>query len=119
MPGHTGGLHPARFITVETRYHPTPSRGRHGSSWRRRCLPRYLTAFPVTKIVFIKETDTFGHIVVLAIYTSHIDHFSPQHTAFGQSVACFSVFFVAKGIRLLDRKHFLFIQEKNHASKSF
>ena len=26
---------------------------------------------------------------------------------------------VAKGIRLLDKKHFLFIQEKVHASKSF
>ena len=26
---------------------------------------------------------------------------------------------VAKGIRLLDIKAFLFIQEKNHASKSF
>ena len=26
---------------------------------------------------------------------------------------------VAKGIRLLDSKHFLFIQEKFHASKSF
>ena len=41
---------------------------------------------------FIKETDTFGHIVVWTIYTSHIDHFTPQHTAFEQSAACFSVF---------------------------
>ena len=40
---------------------------------------------------FIKEADTFGHIVVLTIYTSHIDHFTPQHTAFDQSEACLSV----------------------------
>ena len=26
-------------------------------------------------------------------YTSHIDHFTPQHTAFEQSAACLSVFF--------------------------
>ena len=25
-------------------------------------------------------------------YTSHIDHFTPQHTAFEQSAACLSVF---------------------------
>ena len=31
---------------------------------------------------FIKGTDTFGHIVVWTIYTSHTDHFMPQHTAF-------------------------------------
>ena len=41
---------------------------------------------------FIKETDTFGHIVVWTFYTSHIDHFTPQHTAFKQSTACLSVF---------------------------
>ena len=41
---------------------------------------------------FIKETDTFGHIVVWTIYTSHIDHFTPQHTTFEQSTTCFSVF---------------------------
>ena len=44
------------------------------------------------KMLFIKETDTFGHVVVRTIYTSHIDHFTPQHTAFEQSVACLSVF---------------------------
>ena len=36
--------------------------------------------------------DTFGHVVVWAIYTSHIAHFTPQHTAFEQSTACLSVF---------------------------
>ena len=41
---------------------------------------------------FVKETDTFGHIVVWTTYTSHIDHFTPQHTAFEQSTACLSVF---------------------------
>ena len=40
---------------------------------------------------FIKETDTFGHIVVWIIYTSHIDYFTPQHTAFVQLPACLSV----------------------------
>ena len=44
------------------------------------------------KWFFIKETDTFGHIVVWTIYTSHIDHFTPQHTSFEQSAACLSVF---------------------------
>ena len=42
---------------------------------------------------FIKETDTFGHIVVCTIYTSHINNFSPQHAAFEQSTACLSVVF--------------------------
>ena len=41
---------------------------------------------------FIKEADTFGHIAVWTIYTSHIDHFTPQHTAFEQSTACLTVF---------------------------
>ena len=41
---------------------------------------------------FVKEMDTFGHIVVWTTYTSHIDHFTPQHTAFEQSAACLSVF---------------------------
>ena len=44
------------------------------------------------KLLFIEETDTFGHIVVWTIYTSHIDHFTPKHTAFEQSAACLSVF---------------------------
>ena len=44
------------------------------------------------KCFLIKETYTFGHIVVWTIYTSHIDHFTPQHTAFEQSAACLSVF---------------------------
>ena len=41
---------------------------------------------------FVKETDTFGQIVVWTTYTSHKDHFTPQHTAFEQSAACLSVF---------------------------
>ena len=40
---------------------------------------------------FVKKTDIFGHIVVWTTYTSHIDHFTPQHTAFEQSAACLSV----------------------------
>ena len=44
------------------------------------------------KMLFIKETDTFGHMGVWTIYTSHIDHFTPQHTAFEQSLICLSVF---------------------------
>ena len=31
---------------------------------------------------FFMETDTFGYIVVKAIYTSHTDHFTPEQTAF-------------------------------------
>ena len=42
---------------------------------------------------FIKETDTFGHIVAWTIYTSQMDHFTPQHTVFEQSTACLSVVF--------------------------
>ena len=42
--------------------------------------------------IFVKKTDTFGHIVVWTTYTSHIDNFMPQHTAFEQSAACLSVF---------------------------
>ena len=50
--------------------------------------------FPVltTKCFFIKQMNTFGHIVVCTFYTSHIDHFTPQHTAFEQSAACLSVY---------------------------
>ena len=44
------------------------------------------------ELFFVKETDTFGHIVVWTTYTSNIDHFTPQHTAFEQSAACLSVF---------------------------
>ena len=44
------------------------------------------------KNVLLKETDTFGHIVVWTINTSHMDHFTPQHTAFEQSATCLSVF---------------------------
>ena len=44
------------------------------------------------KCFFIKGTDTFGHIVVCTVYTSHIDHFTPQHTAFEQSAASLSAF---------------------------
>ena len=44
------------------------------------------------KCFFIKETDIFGHIVVWTTYTSHIDHITPQHTAFEQSTSCLSVF---------------------------
>ena len=45
-----------------------------------------------TKLFFIKETYTFGQIVVWTIYTSHIDHFTPHHTAFEQSATCLSIF---------------------------
>ena len=44
------------------------------------------------KLLFIKETDTFGHIAVRTLYTSHIDHLTPQHTAFEPLAACLSVF---------------------------
>ena len=43
-------------------------------------------------MLFIKETDIFGYIVVCTIYTSHIGHFTPQHTAFEHSTACLSLF---------------------------
>ena len=36
------------------------------------------------------ETDTFGYIIVWTIYTSHIDHFTPQQIAFEHSAACLS-----------------------------
>ena len=41
---------------------------------------------------FVKETDTFGHIVVWTTYTFHIDPFTPQQKDFEQSAACLSVF---------------------------
>ena len=44
------------------------------------------------KSFLIKETDTFGNIVLWTIYTCNIDYFTPQHTAFEQSAACLSVF---------------------------
>ena len=44
------------------------------------------------KLLFYQGHDIFGHIVEWTIYTSHIDHFTPQHTAFEQSAACLSVF---------------------------
>ena len=53
-------------------------------AWKFSCI--YKNCF------FVKETDTFGHIIVWTTYTSHIDHFTPQHTAFEQSAACLSVF---------------------------
>ena len=37
--------------------------------------------------------DTFGRIVVWTIYTFHIDHVTPQHTASEQSAVCLSVIF--------------------------
>ena len=43
---------------------------------------------------FIKEADTFGHIVVWTIYISHEEHFTPQLTAFEQSATCLSVVLV-------------------------
>ena len=48
--------------------------------------------FLYEKMLFIKEMDTFSHIVVGTIYTTHIDHFTPQRSAFEQSAACLSVF---------------------------
>ena len=44
---------------------------------------------------FIKETDTFDHIVLCwgVKCISHIDHFTAKHTAFEQSTACVSVVF--------------------------
>ena len=53
-------------------------------AWKLSCISK--------NCFFVKETDTFGHIVVWKTYTSHIDHFTPQHTAFKQSAACLSVF---------------------------
>ena len=53
-------------------------------AWKFSCI--YKNCF------FVKEADTFGHIVVWTTYTSHIDHFTPQHTVFEQSAACLSVF---------------------------
>ena len=53
-------------------------------SWNFSCINK--------KWFFIKKTDTYGHIVVCLIYTSHIDNFMPQHTAFEQSAACLSVY---------------------------
>ena len=46
----------------------------------------------INKNFFIKDMDTFGHIVVCTIYTSHIDHFTPQHKAFEHSAANLTVF---------------------------
>ena len=45
-----------------------------------------------TKVWAGGDAETFGHIVVQTTYTSHIDHLTPQHTAFEQSPACLSVF---------------------------
>ena len=44
------------------------------------------------KLFFVKETNTFVHIVERTIYTYDIDLFTPQHTAFEQSAAYLSVF---------------------------
>ena len=44
------------------------------------------------KMLFYQEDVYFGHIVVWTIYTSLIDHFTPQHTALEKSTACLSVF---------------------------
>ena len=38
------------------------------------------------------QTKKKTKIVVWTIYTSHIDHFTPRHTVFEQSIACLSVF---------------------------
>ena len=53
-------------------------------AWKFSCI--YKNCF------FVKQTDTFGHIVVWTTYTSHIDQFTPKHTAFEQSAACLSAF---------------------------
>ena len=70
---------------------------------------------------FIKETDTFGHIVLWTIYTSHIEHLTPQNTTYrnglvqltrvGHSNRLYNN--MAKGIRLLDKKVFFFIRDQN------
>ena len=52
----------------------------------------YLSKALTCMKIFVKETDTFDHIVVLNTYTSHKDHLTPQHTAFEQLTACLSVF---------------------------
>ena len=54
------------------------------------CMKIFL--YKQTLFFFIKETGTFGHIVVWTIPASHIDHFTPKHTAFEQAAACLSVF---------------------------
>ena len=54
---------------------------------------------------FIKETDTFGYILVYIIKTSHIYHFKSQHTAFEQSAVCLSVVLCNFG-RWLKGGHF-------------
>ena len=59
-------------------------------------LSKALTVWKFSRInknsFFVKETDTFGHIVVWTTFTSHINHFKLQHTAFEQSATCLSVF---------------------------
>ena len=66
--------------------------GFRGLSFKSSYLHEIIPVFK-QKLLFIKETDdTFGHIVVWSIYTSHIDHFTPQHTPFEQLAACLSVF---------------------------
>ena len=49
-------------------------------------------------LLFIKETDTFGHISVCTIYTSHIDHFTPQHTAFDSGYVVVDLLFIVTSI---------------------
>ena len=53
-------------------------------------LSKALTCIKVScinKNCFFTQGDGY-----LIIHTSHIDHFTPQHTAFEQSAACLSVF---------------------------
>ena len=43
--------------------------------------------------IFVKKTDTSGHSVVWAIYTSHTDQFTLKPAAFEYLAACLSVIF--------------------------
>ena len=44
----------------------------------------------INKMAFYQRDGYLGPIVVKTIFTSHTDHFKPQHIAFEQSAACLS-----------------------------
>ena len=46
----------------------------------------------INKTFFYQGDGAFGHIVIWTIFTSHIDHFTPQHTDYEQSAASLSEF---------------------------